>query len=90
MEEKIDALYIFSDFEDFVDEDIAAEIGQKLGRRKIRTYVQPAEKTTEFLRRDDERISEQDPRSSDALARLAPTRFRGNRSDFADAAETSG
>lgn len=49
MEEKIDALYIFSDFEDFVDEDIAAEIGQKLGRRKIRTYIQPAEKSTEFL-----------------------------------------
>jgi hypothetical protein len=49
MEEKIDALYIFSDFEDFVDEDIAAEIGQKLGRRKIRTYVQPAEQSTEFL-----------------------------------------
>jgi len=49
MEEKIDALYIFSDFEDFVDEDIAAEIGQKLGRRKIRTYVQPAEASTDFL-----------------------------------------
>ena len=49
MEEKIDSLYIFSDFEDFVDEDIAAEIGQKLGRRKIRTYIQPAEKSTEFL-----------------------------------------
>jgi hypothetical protein len=49
MEQKIDSLYIFSDFEDFVDEDVAAELGQKLGRRKIRTYVQPAEKGTEFL-----------------------------------------
>lgn len=49
MEEKIDALYIFSDFEDFIDEDIAAELGQKLGRRKIRTYIQPAEKSTDFL-----------------------------------------
>lgn len=49
MEQEIDSLYIFSDFEDFVDEDIALTIGQKLGRRKIRTYVQPAEKTTEFL-----------------------------------------
>lgn len=49
MEQKIDSLYVFSDFEDFVDEDIAAELGQKLGRRKIRTYVQPAEKGTEFL-----------------------------------------
>lgn len=49
MEEKIDSLYIFSDFEDFIDEDIAAELGQKLGRRKIRTYVQPAEKSTDFL-----------------------------------------
>lgn len=49
MEQKIDSLYIFSDFEDFVDEDIAAELGQKLGRRKIRTYLQPAEKGSEFL-----------------------------------------
>ena len=49
MEQKVDALYIFSDFEDFVDEDIAAEIGQRLGRQKIRTYVQPAEKGTEYL-----------------------------------------
>ncbi|HQW28209.1 MAG: hypothetical protein KA152_00550 [Verrucomicrobiales bacterium] len=49
MEQKMDALYIFSDFEDFVDEDIAAQIGQRLGRQKIRTYVQPAEATTEFL-----------------------------------------
>lgn len=49
MEEKIDSLYIFSDYEDFIDENIAAELGQKLGRRKIRTYVQPAEKSTEFI-----------------------------------------
>lgn len=49
MEEKIDSLYIFSDFEDFVDEDAALTIGQMLGRRKIRTYIQPAEKKTESL-----------------------------------------
>lgn len=49
LEQKVDSLYIFSDFEDFVDEDIAAELGQLLGRRKIRTYLQPAEKGTEFL-----------------------------------------
>lgn len=49
MEQDIDSLYIFSDFEDFVDEDIALTMGQKLGRRKIRTYLQPAEKGTEFL-----------------------------------------
>ncbi|HRQ88617.1 MAG TPA: hypothetical protein PLA50_07455 [Bacteroidia bacterium] len=49
MEEKIDALYIFSDFEDYVDEGIATELGQKLGRKKIRTYVQPADKSSEFL-----------------------------------------
>jgi len=49
LEQKVDSLYIFSDFEDFVDEDIAAELGQRLGRRKIRTYLQPAEKGTEFL-----------------------------------------
>ncbi len=49
LEQNIDSLYIFSDFVDFVDEDVAAELGQKLGRRKIRTYLQPAEATTEFL-----------------------------------------
>lgn len=49
LEQKVDSLYIFSDFEDFVDEDIAAELGQLLGRRKIRTYLQPAEKGSEFL-----------------------------------------
>lgn len=49
MEENIDSLYIFSDFEDFVDEDVALTIGQMLGRRKIRTYIQPAEKKTEPL-----------------------------------------
>ncbi len=49
MEQKVDSLYIFSDYEDFVDEEIALEVGQKLGRRKIKTYVQPAERGTEFL-----------------------------------------
>jgi len=49
MEQEIDSLYVFSDFEDFVNEDMALTIGQKLGRRKIRTYLQPAEKGTEFL-----------------------------------------
>ena len=49
MEQGIDSLYIFSDFEDFVDEDIALTLGQKLGRRKIKTYIQPAEKGTEYL-----------------------------------------
>lgn len=50
VEQKIDSLYIFSDFEDFVDEELAAEIGQNLGRRKIRTYIQPAEKSTDNLK----------------------------------------
>ncbi len=49
MEQKVDSLYIFSDYEDFVDEEVALEVGQKLGRRKIKTYVQPAERGTEFL-----------------------------------------
>ncbi|MEO0416707.1 MAG: hypothetical protein AAF226_17330, partial [Verrucomicrobiota bacterium] len=47
--QKIDTLYIFSDYEDFVDEEIAREIGQRLGRAKVKTYVQPAEKSTEWL-----------------------------------------
>lgn len=50
VEQDIDSLYIFSDFEDFVDEALAEEIGQNLGRRKIRTYVQPAEKSTPDLK----------------------------------------
>lgn len=45
----IDSLYIFSDFEDFVDESICEELGKKLGRDKIRTYVQPAAARTEHL-----------------------------------------
>ena len=49
VEQKIDSLYIFSDFEDFVDEEMAEEIGKNLGRRKIKTYVQPAEKKTDNL-----------------------------------------
>jgi len=49
MEENIDALYIFSDFEDFIDDDMARTFGQMLGRRKIRTYVQPALGRTEHL-----------------------------------------
>lgn len=47
--QKIDALYVFSDFEDFVDEEIATEYGQLLGRNKVKTYVQPAEQKTEYL-----------------------------------------
>ncbi len=75
MEEKIDGLYIFSDFADFVDEDIAAEMGQKLGRRKIRTYVQPAEERTEFLDTMTKKISNK------TLGRQLPTLvslLRGN------------
>ena len=49
LEQKVDSIYIFSDFEDFVDEDAAADIGSRLGRQKIRTYLQPAQATTEFL-----------------------------------------
>ncbi len=57
VEQKIDSLYIFSDFEDFADEELAKEIGQNLGRRKIRTYVQPAEKTTDNLKTLDQKIA---------------------------------
>src|SRR5690606_17803021 len=57
LEQKVDSLYIFSDFEDFVDEDIAAQLGQVLGRRKIRPYLQPAEKGTEFLDVMTKRVS---------------------------------
>lgn len=47
--QKVDALYIFSDYEDFTDEEVAREYGKKLLRGKVKTYVQPAEEETEFL-----------------------------------------
>ncbi|MEM7697782.1 MAG: hypothetical protein AAF236_05195 [Verrucomicrobiota bacterium] len=49
VEQKVDSIYLFSDFEDFVDEDYALEIGQMVGRKRIRVYIQPASKVTEFL-----------------------------------------
>ncbi|MCC6881086.1 MAG: tetratricopeptide repeat protein [Verrucomicrobiales bacterium] len=50
IQQKVDSLYIFSDFEDFVDPEIADVLGQKLGRSKVKTYVQPAAARTEHLR----------------------------------------
>lgn len=47
--QKCDSLYIFSDFEDFVEEEIVTELGQKLGRSKVKTFVQPAAARTEHL-----------------------------------------
>ncbi|MCB1064389.1 MAG: tetratricopeptide repeat protein [Verrucomicrobiae bacterium] len=49
MGQGIDSLYIFSDFEDFVDEEVCEELGKQLGRSKIKTYVQPAAAKTEHL-----------------------------------------
>lgn len=49
IEQKIDALYMFSDFEDYVDEELAAQFGQNLSRGKVKAYIQPAEEETEFL-----------------------------------------
>jgi len=49
IEQKCDSLYIFSDWEDFVDKEYCEVIGQKLGRNKVRTYVQPAAAQTEHL-----------------------------------------
>jgi len=45
----IESLYIFSDFEDYVNEELAGESGKMLGRAKIKTYVQPAQVETESL-----------------------------------------
>lgn len=45
----IDSLYVFSDFEDFVDEAYCDTLGKSLGRKKIRTYVQPAAARTDHL-----------------------------------------
>ncbi|MCB1237698.1 MAG: hypothetical protein KDM91_21715, partial [Verrucomicrobiae bacterium] len=49
IKEKIDSLYIFSDFEDFVDVEVCESLGKKLGLSKVRTYVQPAAARTEHL-----------------------------------------
>ncbi|MDA7597716.1 hypothetical protein N8813_02195 [bacterium] len=49
VDQKCDSLYIFSDFEDFVDEELAASLGQRLGRSKIKTYVQPASEESDHL-----------------------------------------
>ncbi len=45
----IDALYVFSDFEDFVEEEAAVENARKLSKAGIKVYVQPAQEKTEFL-----------------------------------------
>ncbi|MEZ5433890.1 MAG: hypothetical protein R3F31_22535 [Verrucomicrobiales bacterium] len=49
--------YIFFDFEDFVDPEIADVLGQKLGRSKVKTYVQPAAARTEHLPHDVEKLA---------------------------------
>ena len=49
MTQGIDALYVFSDFEDFVDEEVSTELGQRLSRKKIKGYIQPAAAKTEHL-----------------------------------------
>jgi hypothetical protein len=42
-EQKVDGLYIFSDFADFVDAEVCDTLGKTLGRGKVRTYVQPVD-----------------------------------------------
>ncbi|MFT5465411.1 MAG: hypothetical protein ACI8UO_000506 [Verrucomicrobiales bacterium] len=50
-EQKVDALYVFSDFEDYVDEDLALELGQLMGRSSIKTFIQPArENPTDYIK----------------------------------------
>lgn len=47
--EGCDAVYVFSDFEDFIDEEKAQEHGQHLARTKVRAYIQPAVNESEFI-----------------------------------------
>ena len=49
IDQKCDSLYIFSDWEDFVDKEYCEALGQKLGRNKLRTYIQPAAARTDHL-----------------------------------------
>lgn len=39
----VESIYIFSDFEDYVEETILDDIGKHLGRKKIKGFLQPAE-----------------------------------------------
>jgi tetratricopeptide (TPR) repeat protein len=55
--QKCDSLYIFSDFEDFVDEEYCTTLGQKLGRAKVKTYVQPVAARSEHLAILSRRVS---------------------------------
>lgn len=45
----VDSMYIFSDYEDWVDEEAAVEGARKLSKADIKVYVQPAQDRTEFL-----------------------------------------
>ena len=45
----IDALYLFSDYEDYIDEEITVENARILSKADIKVYVQPAQERTEFL-----------------------------------------
>ncbi|MDF1751451.1 MAG: hypothetical protein P1U89_01625 [Verrucomicrobiales bacterium] len=48
--ENCDAVYVFSDFEDFIDEEVALEHGRSLAQRKVRAYIQPAVEESEFIK----------------------------------------
>ena len=56
-EENCDAIYVFSDFEDFIDEDLALEHGRALARRKVRAYIQPAVEESEFIKIMAQRVA---------------------------------
>ncbi len=47
--QKCDAVYVFSDFEDFIDEEVALEHGRSLATQKVRAYIQPAVEESEFI-----------------------------------------
>lgn len=49
IDQKCDSLYVFSDWEDFVDNEYCETLGAKLGRAKVKTYVQPAAARTDHL-----------------------------------------
>jgi hypothetical protein len=46
---KLDGIYIFSDFADYVEKETCDALGKSIDRAKVRTYVQPAELRTEYL-----------------------------------------
>lgn len=50
IKQKVDGIYVFSDFEDFVDPELVLAMGQRAGSASVKGFVQPAQQETEYLK----------------------------------------